>query len=50
MDKIDIKVKVKNEENEKHYEIYVNNKFECSCDIPDLKETMQEVEQKYKIY
>ena len=30
-----------------HYEIYVNDKFECSCDVNELKETLDEISKKY---
>lgn len=26
-----------------HYEIYVNGKFTCSCDINELTETLEEI-------
>ena len=29
-----------------HYEIYVDGKFECSCDAGELTETLDEVEKK----
>lgn len=27
-----------------HYEIYVDGKFKCSCDLNELKETIKEIE------
>lgn len=30
-----------------HFEFYVNGKFECSCDIGELKQTRDEIFDKY---
>ena len=38
----DHEIKAKNVDG--HYEIYVNGKFECSCDAGELTETIKEVE------
>ena len=42
----DYEIKAKNVDD--HYEIYVNGEFECSCDVGELTETLDEVEKKFK--
>lgn len=43
---IDYEIKTKNVDG--HYEICVNGEFECSCDVGELAETLDEVEKSLK--
>ena len=44
----DYEIKTKNVDG--HYEIYVDGKFECSCDAGELTETLDKVEKSLKNY
>lgn len=38
----DYDIKAKNVDG--HYEIYINNEFECSCDVGELSEILDKIE------
>lgn len=40
-------MKIKCVKVKEHYEFYVNDKFECSCDVNEVEETKNSIFEKY---